>query len=312
MRKIRDSVDIKDGSFVTVTEMNHLTEVQFMEKRTPSGACPIKKIDSEHYVLLQTGEVRKFNKSDNRSESADSLRKTMKKLRYKINNNFSGEQNELFLTLTYAENMTDTKRLYRDFDVFMKRLKRRFKGFDIKYLTVIEPQQRGAWHCHVLLKIPKFKGYLYISNADVEALWEHGFTNTRKITPKNCDNIGAYLTTYLTDVEVPLDSEVGEIKEVEIHGKKTSKKFVKGGRLNLYPSGVNFYRSSRNCSHPVRKIMTYADVLKKNLGLQVYVSEFAIVDTRVPKNDAKYDEKYEGRLLNRMRFEVYNKLRESA
>ena len=62
-----------------------------------------------------------------------------------INNNFTGKPNELFVTLTYAKNMTDTKRLYTDMNKFIKRLKYKYKeSSDIDYLAVVEPQGRGA------------------------------------------------------------------------------------------------------------------------------------------------------------------------
>ena len=44
------------------------------------------------------------------------------------------------LTLTYQENMTDRARMARDFDVFMKRIRRIFPAFE--YVCVFEEQQR--------------------------------------------------------------------------------------------------------------------------------------------------------------------------
>jgi hypothetical protein len=53
----------------------------------------------------------------------------------------------VMLTLTYRECMTDRARMARDFDVFMKRLRRLVPG--IEYVCVFELQTRGAWHAHV-------------------------------------------------------------------------------------------------------------------------------------------------------------------
>jgi len=312
LQKIKEEFELANDDFVTVTKMGHITEIQYMAKRTPKGCCPILKLDANHYVLKSTGEIKEYNKAENRSQSAASLRKTMKKLRYKINNNFFGERNELFLTLTYKENMTDTTRLYRDCDVFIKRLKRFFGGFEVKYLTVIEPQQRGAWHAHILLKLPQFKGYLYVPNDKILELWEHGFTKTKKINSQNVDNIGAYLTAYLTDIEVPLDAQNGEIKEVLESGEKVSKKFIKGGRLNLYPSGMNFYRCSRNCKSPDRILMRYSTIKNNLLGQKVFESSFSLIDTKITSENGKYNKFYGGQLLNTFKFEVYNDLRKTA
>ena len=43
------------------------------------------------------------------------------------------------LTLTYRENMTDRARMARDFDVFMKRIRRIFPSFE--YVCVFEEQK---------------------------------------------------------------------------------------------------------------------------------------------------------------------------
>lgn len=51
------------------------------------------------------------------------------------------------VTLTYRENMTDRARMARDFDVFVKRLRRVIPGF--QYVCVFERQKRGAYHAHI-------------------------------------------------------------------------------------------------------------------------------------------------------------------
>lgn len=53
----------------------------------------------------------------------------------------------VLLTLTYRENTTDRARMARDFDVFVKRLRRVMPG--VQYVCVFERQKRGAWHAHI-------------------------------------------------------------------------------------------------------------------------------------------------------------------
>src|SRR5690606_32528235 len=113
--------------------------------------------------------------SENRQQNYNSLRQTFKKLRYLINNNFEGLSNELHITLTYKENMTDPKRLYVDFDRFFKRLRYKYKNdSSIDYVSVIEPQGRGAWHCHVLMRFNDLDK-VFIKSDDLSALWGQGF-----------------------------------------------------------------------------------------------------------------------------------------
>ena len=231
--------------------------------------CNIKKLDKDRFVELSTGEIREFEHSTNRQDNYNSLRQTFKKLRYLINNNFIGSANEKHITLTYKENMMDTKRLYSDFDKFMKRLRYEFKDKStIDYISVVEPQERGAWHCHVLVRFNDVSK-IFVSNNKIRELWTHGkIVSTKSLT--DVDNIGAYLSAYLTDIELKegLDSktilnaveEKREIVTKNVEG--TEKKFIKGGRLHMYPPGMNLFRKSKGMIYPERIDTTYKKAKK--------------------------------------------------
>lgn len=262
MKEEKHSVFIAEDDLVTVTEMNHIVEVQHMRKM--NRQAHIKKLDKDRYVDLQTGEIKEFKHIENRSDSYNSLRQTFKKLRYLINANFEGKPNELHVILTYKENMTDTKRLYSDFDKFMKRLRYKYRNeSSIDYISVVEPQERGAWHSHLLLRFNDLEK-IYIPNEELASLWEQGFTKTKSL--KNVDNIGAYLSAYLTDVELTDEnvikaiSDKAAIKIVQVEGQE--KKFVKGGRLHMYPSGMNLFRKSKGIVYPERQRMKHKNVKK--------------------------------------------------
>lgn len=262
-----ESQSIKSSAFVTVTTMGHIVEVQHMLKT--NNTAHIRKLDSERYMVIDTGEVKEFQKSDHRGQNENSLRKTFKKLRYLINNNFKGASNELFFTTTYKENMTDLKRLYSDVDKFMKRLRYKYRNqTTVEYINVVEPQSRGAWHCHMLLRFDDLES-VFIPNNDLADLWGHGFTQTKRL--QDVDNIGAYLTTYLTDFELDqfdtldfkqaLAMDKREIVVRDVDG--ADKRFIKGGRLPMYPSGMNIFRKSRGIVYPDRIKMTYEKAQKK-------------------------------------------------
>lgn len=264
-------VVINPNEYVTVTAMNHIVEVQHMEKM--NSKANIKKLDKNTYVDIGTGEVKEFKHSENRKDNYNSLRQTFKKLRYLINNNFVGQGNELHVTLTYKDNMTDTVRLYNDFKRFMTRLKRKYKkDTTIDYLMVVEPQERGAWHCHTLIRFNDLKS-VYIPNqfdkdtqesidAPLYDMWEQGWVTIHSL--KDVDNIGAYLSAYLADVELTEENvgqafkNDGEVKIKEVEGKK----YIKGGRLHMYPPGMNLYRKSKGIVEPERVKMRFKDVKK--------------------------------------------------
>lgn len=126
--------------------------------------------------------------------------------------------------------MRDPKQLYKDFKLFFMRFRYYFENSSIDYLSIIEPQERGAWHIHLLARFNDIDK-VYISNTDLSKLWRQGFVTIKSL--KDVDNIGAYLSAYLSDIEltkdnIPIlrDNDL-EIKETLIEGQ--SKKFIKGG-----------------------------------------------------------------------------------
>lgn len=268
---------IQSTDWVTVTDMGHLQEVQYLQKK--NNKATIIKIDNDSYYVVSTGEIKSFSHSQNRKDSLNSLRQTFKKLRYLINANFKGALNELHIVLTYAENMTDNRQLYKDFDKFIKKLKYTYKNID--YINVIEPQGRGAWHCHLLIRFNDLDK-VYIDNSWLREKWGHGFVTIRSL--KGIDNIGAYLSAYLSDLDVTVENDtivnlsdettmyllnggqLGELVDkvtVDNSGKTVSKKVIKGGRLHLYPPGMNLYRKSNGIVEPDRSVMLYGTFKKK-------------------------------------------------
>lgn len=295
---------IKGEKIVKLTDMGNIKEIMCLEKRciTPFG---IKKLNAYEYMVLDTGEVKEYNKIDNRAQDKESLRKTFKHIRELINTNFTGERNELCFTITYRENMTDPKLLYKDFEKFMKKLKYKYGSVD--YINVVEPQGRGAWHCHILLKFNGLKK-AYIPNKDIADMWGHGFVKVKAIK-KNIDNLGAYLSAYLGDIELNDDNlhqlfcdgviKQGQginIKEVEIDGVK--KKIIKGGRLHYYPPGMNIYRCSRGIKQPTVTHLSY-EKAKKIVG--------AATPTYSTKTVIQDDD---GKTINSIIYEQYNLKRE--
>lgn len=79
----------------------------------------------------------------------------------------------VLLTLTYRENMVDRERMARDFDVFVKRVRRVIPAFE--YVCVFERQKRGAWHAHIavprILSHYTHKGAIVKSYDLLRSMW---------------------------------------------------------------------------------------------------------------------------------------------
>lgn len=240
-RSISDETEVKAYFYGDTVELsaNNIPYVQY-----------ILVISGHRYVNLKTGEICYMNTSGSkRTSNLASVKRTMRKLRRIITANFSGGQNELWVTLTYSHNVNalhagDTKVVYNDFKIYMQKIRKIFGH--LEYIAVLEPQSTGRWHLHVLLK--KMDGSkLYIHNALMCKLWSHGFTKTQRLSSKN--NIASYVMAYVSNLRVNSNSN----KTVDI----------KGARLYLYPKGVRIYRRSKNIVDPIVMKMT-----KKKLGEQ--------------------------------------------
>lgn len=249
--------------------MSGIVEIKYMEKK--NNNCPIKVLNGNQYLIKSTGEICEFDKSGtDRAYSCKSLKRTFRNLRYLINNNFFGHKNELFITLTYGGkdrplvNFEGAKRFYTDFKVYIKGLRRDFGK--IEFINVVEPHQDGHLHAHVLLKFVDYPD-IFIKNCDMQNVyWKHGFTKTSNLV--GVTNIGAYLSAYLSDVEVS-DAVIhdciknGEKIDVkEINGKK----FVKGARLKYYPKKFRIYRRSKGILDP-EVISGVSRDIKKKIGI---------------------------------------------
>ena len=276
-----DKSVIRDNSIVTVKEMGNVVEITYNSNMNTKPHTI--KLNKKEYLELKTGEVKKYSSSKDESTRADNInsaRKTMNKIREIINTNVTDNSKCLWITLTYKENMTDSKRLYYDFVKFHKKFCRYCMNKNIlkpEYISVAEPQARGSYHLHLIYIFKESN--IYIPNDDIADLWGHGFTKTKKIEDE-C-NVGCYLVAYLSDLDINEDIksyfDEKDIKEVKIDDVKKS--VLKGGRLHLYSRYVNIIRHSRGIKYPKKIRMSHNNALElvKNKEL-VYHSCFELSD----------------------------------
>lgn len=209
----------------------------------PKGG--VRRLDKDHYLVISTGEVKEYEHKEQDVKHIKNLRRTMAKLMGLFRANFTGGINELFVTLTYKENMTDTEKLYKDWDKFYKRLRYRYPDKDFAYIAVAEPQERGAWHFHVLLKDLHGK-QLYIANQDLQEIWGHGYTDAERV---RAEDAGTYFATYLSYVGEHKWEKEAAAATGEDQNPRT-KREKKTSRLPLYPKGMKYYRASKNLVQP--------------------------------------------------------------
>lgn len=308
LKNYNDNFDMPINAMVTFKTMGNIYEIDYCSRK--NYAPTIQLLDKNHYVDLKTGEVKDCKHIENRSQNKFQVGQSLKRLRDLINTNVTIPNNWKWITLTYKDNMQDTKRLYNDFKRFMTRFRRKFHSFDIDYIIACEPQARGAWHIHLLLGFNKTAPF--IPNATIEKLWEQGFTKTTKLD--NIDNVGAYLTAYLGDMELNQENitiltkngvevsknDLKEVNEIDGIKLKEPKSFIKGGRLYLYPPKFNLYRASRGIKKPLVEKIPYYDAKKKVGSLKpTYTSCINITDT-----DNNFSNQYYYEYYNRVRDKI--------
>ncbi len=267
IERLSDNIKPSPDSTVTVKKMGHITEVRYMQVTTGGT---IHKLDKDSYVDLSTGEVKDFKHRKNRLGNIESVSRSLRNLRDIINANTIDQENCLWVTLTYAENMQDEKRLYDDYRKFNMKFQRYLKNegiFKCEYIAAAEPQGRGAWHLHILFIYPEKAPF--IKNATLSELWGHGFVSISSLM--GIDNIGVYLSAYLSDMDVikALNTVDFDCKKVKIvnsdseNDRRRKKAIIKGARMRLYPTGFRIYRLSRGIKKPVISKMTEAEAMQE-------------------------------------------------
>lgn len=172
--------------------MPKLHTLQPYQRRLIRSGNVVELYDYEKSVIRGSGGARRGRanqaftsmevKQENRSKTANRARTKVRRI---INAN---PQLNKFLTLTFAENVTDIDFAYMSLGSFIKCLNRRYPGF--QYVCVIEFQKRGAIHFHLLCNLP------FVDVNALAKLWGHGFIKLNRID--NVDNVGAYVTKYMT------------------------------------------------------------------------------------------------------------------
>ena len=153
---------------------------------SPPTKQPIKKAASE------VKEVR-----------TDSLSRTRNRL---IDLSITNQHEwKSFITLTFADNVTNVTEANRIFANWVRQMRRacQKEGFEFKYMGVPEFQKRGAVHYHLFTNLTPGKSLLKLQEYRHKKMydasyWTHGFTSAFDIALTDDQfNVGLYITKYL-------------------------------------------------------------------------------------------------------------------
>lgn len=178
-------VSVENPATIKVfTSQNGIIEVESV-KNKPFALNRFIRISKYEYMDSRTGEIKKYKKTETRTQSPSELRKTFKNLKRTINSNFTGTDSEKHITLTFSTQPIDPKLVHTEFKRWWRTIKRLFPT--LEYICILEPNSiQGNWHLHILVKSMNNES-LDISQELLNKTWKHGFSKVTDI--KNIDNI---------------------------------------------------------------------------------------------------------------------------
>lgn len=179
----------------------------------------------EYYKKAE--DILKFKKVKNRKDSIRRSRNTV------LDTAMCNSELSTFITLTYADNVTDFKNMEDDFVKFRQKINKHMKrncGIGFKFIATFERQKRGAWHCHMLTNIKKeyfssITGHIeytkkkgskvktderkIIENEFSKRFWDNGFCDYIELSDNN--GTALYISKYMlkdTDDILELETDI--------------------------------------------------------------------------------------------------------
>ena len=186
---------IKSGNILELFE--YKKSIEYGKSGREPGVRKKKEIDTKDPLTFEL-------KLENRKRTLQSSKATLKRLINANAGHWKDENNKtfmpIFLSLTFAENLTDIKKANYIFTKFKQRLDYEIikkKGSFLKYAGVIEFQKRGAVHYHIIFFNMPFIERIYDK---LSHIWGEGFIIINAI--KNIDTVASYICKYMTKSEV--------------------------------------------------------------------------------------------------------------
>jgi len=161
----------------------------------------------EKSIMFGGAVFQPKNKPDRiaKARTKFSISRARKQIRRIVNSNPSMDK---FLTLTFADNVTDLKTANYEFKKFKQRLERTVNR-KVKYICVPEFQKRGAVHYHLMLDLP-FVPWQKLLNK-----WGFGRIKIEVIRNKNIT--GSYIAKYVSSDD---KKKACKFDDLRYYGKK--------------------------------------------------------------------------------------------
>jgi hypothetical protein len=295
-KQIIEELTILDTDVVKIIPTLNNIDVRYTKKNENDPTDEFERVekvirvDKHTYLNPNNNEVKNYNHKTKRTENETTFFRSKRELNWLILNNFKGDKNEFFLTLTYSEKMDRPSQLSSDFRNFIKRLKTIFKNnLKFEYILVKEPSMSGSWHLHILLKYELLNHCSIDNISDLKDIikrnWKKGKSHIKSID--NANKVASYLTSHLSNLVI---DDCGQDTSDISFTTDTTKTIIKNSRLPLYPLNLKIYSSSVGIKKPYSQYMTYKECIKRyemshfknwDTSFKLYNSNFAILQRQI-------------------------------
>lgn len=226
VNKESNSHYISADDIVYRTDLGKSSKIVSMSNNSASGSC-IKKLNKYEYIDTRTGEIKQYD-LDKPTDIKDVKRK-VRKYEEIVMYNFQGGKNELFITLTCRDKITDLKVIKDRYKEFLKNIQTDYKGLEC--IALFETTSNSYWHIHLFLKYVDTSNVLHIPHQDLlEKYWGYGAVHIIK-NSNTFRNLG--------------------------HSKDSRQEKLE--RLTNFPKGCRMYMKTRGIKTPPREKKAFKD-----------------------------------------------------
>lgn len=236
MKQKKDNL-INEEDYVTMFKCGNYKEIVCCRQDIKN--INITRLSKNQYIDNYTGEVKEYHYSE--YKTLDNIKQQFKNIPRLIKGYFDCDNTERFITLTYSYIMNNPYVLPYDFKKFINKINRRYGK--CRYIYIKEPNGKGSWHTHSLIKRLDGKPF-NITDEALRRLWGNGYAVSNEI-PYNTYTLPQYF-------------------DVKRYDDKKS-------RLIYYPPYLNIYGCSKDMK--IEKINGQYKDLKPSEMTKIYDSE---------------------------------------
>lgn len=217
---------ISADKIVYRTDLGNSSKIVSMSNNSTSGSC-IKKLSKYEYIDTRTSEIKQYD-LDKPTDIKDVKRK-VRKYEEIVMYNFQGGKNELFITLTCRDKITDLKVIKDRYKEFLENIQKDYNNLEC--IALFETTSNSYWHIHLFLKYVDTSKVLTIPHQDLlNKYWCYGYVHIIR-NFNTFKNLG--------------------------HSKDSRQEKLE--RLTNFPKGCRMYSKTRGIKTPPREKKQFKD-----------------------------------------------------